>query len=223
MIVGVDPNRAPLNKYASPHLKEIKLAELTESLQQRGVELLPYGPNSVRLSLRNLLVANGTIQRAQQELMSIIQELGGDAVTVEAADVEYLSGRDVFSHAIATGLEANLPVVSKLLTEIPISEGTANDDPFGDRPVVPIFDRLDQAAVAVVGDSAPDGIDFETLRHAAHNDLANNGLLETNTTAHDAYRNWLDNPPVHDPAQLPEEYRTEARPFVSPWDKDGEF
>lgn len=80
MIIGINPELAPLRKYASPHLKQIKYQELSANLAARGVEIVDIGESAIKVSLRGLLQANGTIQRGQAALVEVLQLPGSGLV-----------------------------------------------------------------------------------------------------------------------------------------------
>jgi hypothetical protein len=210
MIIGINPEKAPLRKYASVHLRAIKHRELADNLESRGVKIVHVGDSAIKVSLRGLLAAAGTIQRAQLEIMNILRELGADSVNIEPEDIEYLSGRDVFSHTIARGLEAGVPQLEAILQDIPISEDNDGDD------VVPIFGQLDKAAHFVATDFHPDEDVHDKLKRGAERDLFTQGLLQGN----DDYRDWME-VKHEEPAPLPEQFQTQARPYKSIFDKGG--
>jgi hypothetical protein len=80
----------------------------------------------VVLSLRNLASANGSLERGRHELVNMLRELNAD--TVEPADIEYLNGRDIFTHAIGRGLESEVPGLVNLLHDIPCDESASCDN-----------------------------------------------------------------------------------------------
>jgi hypothetical protein len=210
MIIGIDPSKAPLRKYQSDHLKQIKYRELAANLESRGVKIVHVGATAIRVNLRGLLQSAGTLQAAQREIMTVLHELGADSVNIEAEDVEYLSGRDVMSHAIARGLEAGVKPLEAILQDIPLTEDGDGQD------VVPIFDRLDRAAHFIATDQTPAGADEELLRRGAEADLHRAGLLDR---VDSTYRDFLE-PAKETLPELPPEFRTGPRPYRSIWDRE---
>jgi hypothetical protein len=208
MYVGIDPARAPLARYNSQHLKEIKLKELTNALAAKGVELVRAGASSVELSLRNLIPANGTLHAAQVALMEVLQMLGADSVSLTAADLIYIGGNDVFTHSIARGLEANVEGLRDILTDIPVDED--------DGVTLPIFNRIDRAAHFVVNDRHSSEEVNARLRAGAERDLQHNGLLDANNT----YAEFLEPRQDADPAPLPRDFQTQPKPYRSIFDRE---
>jgi hypothetical protein len=140
--------------------------------------------------------------------MSVLQQLGADAATIEPSDIHYLGERDAFSFAIARGLQSEVPQLQEILHNIPISEDGDGEE------CVPIFQRLDRAATFIASDRHPDDEVHERLKQGAARDLVNNGLLDSA----DGYRGWLE-PPSDEPRELPEEFRTSPKPYKSVFDE----
>jgi hypothetical protein len=212
MIIGINPDKAPLRKYASPHLQQIKFHELESNLAARGVKIVNVGDSAIKVNLRGLLEANGTIQRAQVALMEILHELGADSCNIEPDDVEYISGRDVFQHAIARGLEAGVEPLQAILQDIPITEDGDGQD------MVPIFSRLDKALDFVATDFHPNPEVQQLLKSGAEDDLFANSLLDRSND----YRGWMDVREEQVP-ELPRDFQTSPRPYRSIFDTDGAF
>jgi hypothetical protein len=210
MIIGIDPNKAPLRRYASDHLKSIKYRELAANLEARGVKIVHVGASAIKVNLRGLLQASGTLKQAQIAMMEILRALGADSVNIEPEDVEYLTGRSVFSLSIARGLEAGVAQLEALLQDIPISEDQDGDD------VVPIFSQLERAAEFCVMDRHDNDEVHDRLRQGAERDLVSSGLLDHNPN----YRVALDRGGIEaPPPELPKEFQTEARPWRSQFDR----
>lgn len=212
MIVSIPQDKAPLKKYEhSPHLKAIRLRELTESLAARGAELVGGGDGVVVLSLQHLIPANGTVENAKVELMQILRELNADAITFEASDPEYILGRGITSHMLGRGIESSLPGLQRILSDIPINEHEIGEN------VVPIFDRLDEATLYAATDRIPEGANEEMVIAGATRDLFHAGLIDHSDSS---YRDWLT-PKVEEPPPLPAEFQTSPRPYRSIFDQGG--
>jgi hypothetical protein len=184
---------------------------MVESLSARGVDIVGGGPGVIQVNLRNLASANGSIEGGKRMLLQILAELNCDAVTLLPEDIGYIMGQNVMSHAISRGLESNVAGLERLLYDVPVSE----NDPAGD--AIPLFDRLDSAIDFVLNDAPPPGADPDALRRGAEADLFRHNLLgDGNDSDH---RAWMDGPIAEDPAPLPQEFRTEVRPFKSIFDR----
>jgi hypothetical protein len=208
IILTINQLTAPLKKYEnSPSLQAIKARELYQSLAARGVEVVGDGPNpdQIRVSLRSLALSNGSIADGQRELMAILGELSATAVSLEAADLEYINGPgNIFSHATARGLESQIPCVTNLLTDI------ACDDEGN----IPLFDRIDRAEAAALSDPIPEGADADIFKRGAERDLIQQGYL---TDAGD-YRAFLEPEPEVLP-ELPADWRADPLPYKSIFDR----
>jgi hypothetical protein len=213
MHVNISPSKAPLAKYDSLTLKQIKMDELTRSLAQRGVEIIGGGGTVIELNLRGLVEASGTVRNAQRTLMQTLQELGADAVSLTPADIDYMGMRDAFSFGVMRGLESGVPAIVEQLTDIPISE-----DCFGDE-ALPIFDRISDAQAFVTNDSTGNAELDEHLRNCAAADMRLHGVVPADD--YDGYHDFLEPKPDVEPPPLPAGFQTSPRSYRSPFDEGG--
>ena len=210
MLIGISGVRAPLANCDSPHMVQIQYNRLKKSLSERGIEIdeANCGEQSIRVNLRGLIPAQGSVHAAQVAVVETLRELGADAVSLEPQDLQYLYAPDnVLMFATGRGLQSNVAGLTDLLHDIPAGED-------GD---VPLFDRIHQACEFVVGDRAPEGADEDVLRRGAERDLFNNGFLPSMPDEH--YRDWMEPTPEVVP-ELPEEFRTSPLPYKSLFDTD---
>jgi hypothetical protein len=208
MIAFIDPHRAPLANVPSA-LQERKLTELAQSLSERGINLVGGDEDRVFLNLRNLALANGSLERGQQALYAALEELACVRVDVELADITYLLGSNVESLAVTRGLEAGVPTLVRLLTSIEPSE---------------LFENLDKATAFIYQDRATDEGVHQQLMAGAAGDLLRSGII--GESVHDinalGYDQWLT-PPEDPLLQNLDAYarsREDVQPFRSSWDVD---
>jgi hypothetical protein len=209
MIAFIDPYRAPLRDVPSA-LHERKLNELAQSLSGRGINLVGGDEDRVFLNLRNLAIANGSLERGQQTLYAALEELACVRVDVEIADVGYLEGQTIESHAIARGLEAGVPTLVSLLTSISPEE---------------LFTNLTKASAFIYNDRVSDNGVHQQLMAGAAGDLLRSGLIGESAGDVNAltYRDFLE--PPQDPMlsnldQYARERGGDVQPFKSSWDQD---
>ena len=213
MILSIPADKAPLLKYAgSQHLHNIRREELVASLSARGVDIVGGGPGIIVVNLRNLAIANGSLENGKRELLNILRELNVDAVTLQPEDASYLMGANVLSHSIGRGLESSSEGLERLLCDVPITEGETGGD------AIPLFDRLDQACDFVMNDRLPTGANAEIVRRGVERDLFANNLLDR---VDDTYRNWMDAPPEQAPPAHPD-FEGTHRPYKSIFDRSSD-
>lgn len=201
MRVYIDPARAPL-KGVSPNMMERRAKDMIASLAEKGITVTGYGEGYIEANLRNLAEANDTAQRGQQVLMATLDELGCDRLDVSPGDIDYLYGnRDVMSHAIARGLESDIPAIKDALTAIAPDE---------------LYDNLDKSAAFIYQDATGSPELTEYLKAGAEADLRQQGLI---SGVADPYA-FLEPVPEPEPRELPQDFQTSPLPYRSMFDRD---
>src|SRR5262249_39267185 len=122
-------------------------------------------------------------------------------VDCEPSDIQYLLGANPISHAIATGLQADVEALHLLLTHIRPDE---------------VFENLEKASAFIFSDRPSDEMN-EYFKAAARQDLFQQGLIDNPS---EDYRSKLDYVEP-EPPQLPDAFRANPKPFRSPFDSDG--
>ena len=200
MRIYIDPTRAPL-RGVSANMQERRLKDKLKELSDRGIEFIGGQGSYIEVNLRNLAEANGTAQRGQAVLMSTLDEIGCDRIDVSPGDVQYLYGnRDVMSHAVARGLESDIPAIKDALTNIAPDE---------------LYDNLDKSSAFIYQDATGSPELTEYLKAGAEADLRQQGLISGDTTNPYAF---LEPPVEKEPAPGP--WETSPLDYKSPFDRD---
>lgn len=204
MFIFFDPNNAPFRDVPAPMI-ERAVSDLADHLREQGITLFGESHvNAVRVSLRNLAATLG-LERGRQAVYMMLENLRAVRVDLDAADVQHLLGANVLSHAVSRGMESGVQPLLRLLTNISPDE---------------LYDNLDRATGFVLNDQLDPRIEG-IVKSAATLDLIEHGLLEG--APDESYRAGLEPRQEPEPAPLPREFQTSARPYRSAFDRDGSF
>lgn len=200
MIVYPDPYNAPLRDVPEA-MRERRFVALHQQLRDQGIEIVTGSDTVVVLNLRNIAVANGSIERGREVLYAALEGLRAVRVDLEVGDIAYILGNNFISHAVARGLQSAVPQLVHLLTSIVPDE---------------LFDNLEKASAFVFNDRFEDERVQATLNDGARRDLFQHGLVES---PHEGYRDGLhwQQP---EPPPLPREFQQDVAPWKNPFDND---
>jgi len=207
MLAYPNENRPPFSDVpqalASRHLRELFEQMASEGMAVTG----ETSDGALIINLNELATRAGSLERARQNLYAALDSLNIARIDLSAGDVIALMGRNPIWWGVARGVESGIPGVANLLREITPDE---------------LFERLDQAASFVLNDKTDESDEngqwlAAQLKRAAVADLRANRIFDAGDGT-DSDRDFLE-PKPEVSRELPEEFRTEVKPYVSPFNE----